>query len=106
MKITKSELLKRENKWLQSEILKSLTNNYWDKVDKSKEDLEITINVNGIELEPKFLIDLFNNIEKYVDREAKNILEDKYQEAKNKAWELTQMINNVSANIISKFDVD
>ena len=106
MKITNLELEKKENKWLKSEILNSLTNEYWDKVDKSKKDLEITINVNGIELEPKFLIDLFDNIEKYVDREAKDILEDKFQEAKNKAWELTQMIDNVSANIISEFDVD
>jgi len=97
MIITYEEILHNKT-WLNQEILQSLTQEVFDKAKEQKQ-YDIKLLVNGIELEPKFLTDLINNIEKYVNRQAEDIVEERLSTALNKAKDLTELIDVFSDKI-------
>lgn len=90
--------------WLHSCLLNSLTG---EAVESGKEKMEYNVKllVNGIELEPTHLNELLLNIEKYIDREAKELAEAKLQAILNKAAKLNEMIDDVCAKVRDEFDV-
>ena len=97
MIITYEEIL-HDKTWLNREILQSLTQEVIDKA-KEQNQYDIKLLVNGIELEPMFLTGLINNIEKYVDRQAEDIVEERLSAALNKAKDLTELIDVFSDKI-------
>jgi mevalonate kinase len=103
MKITFEEVVSRKE-WIHKEILNSVTT---DIINKAFEDqfYEVKILINGIELEPKFYNDLITNIDSYVDREAKNMIKEKLEEALNDAMKLNDLIEEASDKIREKFGI-
>lgn len=105
MKISYKEILSKKE-WLHSVILSS---NLPDEVyEKTKGDdfFDVKLVINGIELEPKFLNDLMNNIEKYVDIEARSLIRDKLSEVDNKAEKLRHMIDKATSFLIDEYCLD
>ena len=104
MKITFDETLSR-NEWLHRELMNSLTG---EVITKASEDrfYEVKLLVNGIELEPQLFNKIVNNIEKYIDEQAKLLVREKLVEAENKIRKLSEMIDEVSYKIIEEFNLD
>ena len=101
MEITSKELLEEKN-WLNSEILSSLTNEVFEKV-KSIDGVfhyDIKLLVNGIELEPKLLKDLLENVEEYIDKEANAQLLDKHNEKLEKIENLYESFKKKMMDIL------
>lgn len=101
MKITFEEVLSR-NLWLHNELMNSLTGEI---IEKTKEDrfYDVKLLVNGVELEPVFYNKLVNNIEKYIEDEAKHLVCEKLAEAENKLNQLIDLINTAKGSIIDGF---
>ena len=104
MKITFDETLSR-NEWLHRELMNSLTG---EVITKASEDrfYEVKLLVNGIELEPQLFNKIVNNIEKYIDEQAKLLVREKLVEAENKIRKLSELIDEVSYKIIEEFNLD
>ena len=103
MKITFEEVLSNED-WIHKELLNSLDG---DTISNAAKDgaYEVQLLVNGTKLEPKFFNDLVNNIEKYVDAQAKQLVENKLYEAERKAQKLEEMIKQATDDIREEFDI-
>ena len=104
MKITFEETLSRKE-WLHKELMESLTG---DIITKSSEDqfYDVKLLVNGVELEPTFYNKLVNNIEKYIDAEAKSLVRQKLEEAEAKSRKLSELIEVAKNSIIDEFNLD
>ena len=104
MKITFEETLSRKE-WLHKELMSSLTG---DIITKATEDqfYDVKLLVNGVELEPTFYNRLVDNIEKYIDAEAKSLVHQKLVEAVNKSRKLTEIIEAAKNSIIDEFNLD
>jgi uncharacterized protein YllA (UPF0747 family) len=104
MKITFKELLSRKE-WLHTELMNSLTS---DLVIKASEDqfYEVKLLVNGIDLEPQLFNSIMNNVEKYIENQAKSLITEKLEEADNKARKLSELIDEVSEKIKNDFDLN
>lgn len=68
-------------------------------VAKKQGFYDIKLLVNGIELEPKFLNHLINNISKFIEDEAKSVLDKKLCLIKEKAEILEGMVNQACLSI-------
>ena len=104
MKITFEEVLSR-NEWLHSELLNSLTGELIDKTTKDQ-FYDVKLLVNGIELEPELFNKIMNNIEKFIENQAKSYLKEKLDEAQDKIAKLSQTIDEVSSNIRDEYKLD
>jgi ferritin-like metal-binding protein YciE len=104
MKITFEETLSRKE-WLHKELMESLTG---DIIAKASEDqfYDVKLLVNGVELEPAFYNKLVNNIEKYIDSEAKSLVRQKLEEAEEKSRKLSELIDAAKNSIIDEFNID
>ena len=104
MKITFEETLSRKE-WLHKELMESLTG---DIITKASEDqfYDVKLLVNGVELEPAFYNKLVNNIEKYIDAEAKGLVRQKLEEAQEKSRKLSELIDAAKNSIIDEFNLD
>lgn len=104
MKITFEETLSRKE-WLHKELMESLTG---DIIEKASEDqfYDVKLLVNGVELEPTFYNRLVNNIEKYIDAEAKSLVCQKLKEAEEKSRKLSELIDAAKNSIIDEFNLD
>jgi len=103
MRITFEDTNSRKE-WIHTELLNSLDG---DTIMNAREEgaYEVKLLVNGKELEPKFFNDLVNNIEKYVDKTAKQLVEDRLYEAEMKARKLEEMIKQATEDIREEFDI-
>jgi hypothetical protein len=114
MKITFDELvadirgensdMKGKRNWLFACIMSSLTN----EAIKSGEDTrsyEVKLLVNGIELEPRLLQDLIENIEKYVDREAEILADRKFSAAIRDVDDLADIVREATEKIRDRYDI-
>ena len=104
MIITVEELLGRKE-FIHHEILSSLTDEVMLSVD-DKRQYEVKLLVNGIELEPKFFNDLINNIEKYIEKEAQKLINDRCFEAEMKARKLEETVKEAIENIREEFIIN
>lgn len=104
MKITFEETLSRKE-WLHKELMESLTG---DIITKASEDqfYDVKLLVNGVELEPTFYNKLVNNIEKYIDAEAKSLIRQKLEDAEEKSRKLSELIDVAKNSIIDEFNLD
>lgn len=104
MKITFKETLSRKE-WLHKELTESLTD---DIIIKASGDqfYDVKLLVNGVELEPAFYNKLVNNIEKYIDAEAKSLVRQKLEEAEEKSRKLSELIDAAKNSIIDEFNLD
>ena len=104
MKITFEEALSRKE-WLHTELMNSLTG---DLITQASEDrfYEVKLLVNGIELEPQLFNKIVNNIEKYIDEQAKSLVREKLEEAENKVRRLSELFDEVSYKIKDEFNLD
>lgn len=86
MKITFEEVLS-EKEWLHLELMTSLTG---EVIDKARKDsfYDVKLLVNGTELEPEMFNTIVNNIDKYIENQARNLIREKLEEAENKLEEL------------------
>lgn len=103
MRITFEEVLSKKE-WIHSELLNSLDGDTINEATKEGA-YEVKLLVNGKELEPKFFNDLVNNIEKYIDSRAKQIVEDRLYEAEMKARKLEEMIKQATDYIREEFNI-
>ncbi len=104
MKITFEQTLSRKE-WIHKELLNSLDGETISKAQKEGA-YEVKLLVNGNELEPKFFNDLVSNIAKYVEKEAKEMIEEKLFEAEQKAIKLEEMIKLATEQIRDEFGID
>ena len=104
MRITFEETLSRKE-WIYSELMNSLTG---DIITNAREKgfYEVKLLVDGVELEPMLLNKLLTNIEKYIDNEAKAIVNQKFIEAENKINQLTEIFNDAKYKIQNDFGLD
>ena len=103
MRITFEDTNSRKE-WIHTELLNSLDGDTISNASKERA-YEVKLLVNGKELEPKFFNDLVNNIEKYVDKAAKQLVEDRLYEAEMKARKLEEMIKQATDDIREEFDI-
>jgi uncharacterized protein YlzI (FlbEa/FlbD family) len=101
MILTTKEIVDRDT-WLTVEILRSISTEAIEIGRKSGQS-EIKLLINGIEHEPQFLIDLFSNIEKYVDREAERLVKQKFEEAERKIQSLDYLVSEAIDKIKTEF---
>lgn len=104
MKITFEEVLSRKE-WLHTELMNSLTG---DLITQASEDrfYNVKLLVNGVELEPQLFNKIVNNIEKYIDEQAKSLVIEKLEEAENKVRRLSELFDEVATKIKSEFNLD
>jgi hypothetical protein len=104
MKITFEEALSRKE-WLHTELMNSLTG---DLITQASEDrfYDVKLLVNGIELEPQLFNKIVNNIEKYIDEQAKSLVREKLEEAENKVRRLSELFDEVAYKIKDEFNLD
>jgi len=97
MKITFEEALSRKE-WLHTELMYSLTNNL---ITQARGDgfFDVKLLVNGIELEPQVFNKMVNNIENYINEQAKSLVRNKLEEAENKVRKLSEMFDAVADKI-------
>ena len=103
MKITFEELLS-EKTWLHKEMLTSLS---FDLIDKASEDgfYDVKLLINGVEMEPKIFNDIVNGIERYVDAEAEQLLNEKLENIKYKINLLDELFSSASEKIKDEFNL-
>ncbi len=88
MKLNIEEILSKKE-LLHREIIRS-----FDNIPSLQDGTyEIKLLINGVEKEPKLLNDLLNNIESYIDKEAKFLLKEKYEELNNSAQTIQELID-------------
>lgn len=104
MKITFEDILSKKQ-WLHKELLNSLTG---EVMTKTEEDqfFDVKLLVNNIELEPQVLNKIINNIEKYIEEKAKDLINDELNEAKEKSEKLSELINGVCNEIKEEFNIN
>jgi hypothetical protein len=104
MKITFEEALSRKE-WLHTELMNSLTG---DLITQASEDrfYDVKLLVNGVELEPELFNKIVNNIEKYIDEQAKSLVREKLEEAENKVRRLSELFDEVAYKIKDEFNLD
>mgnify|MGYP003544360237 CR=1 FL=1 len=104
MRITFRETLSRKE-WIHKELMESLTG---DIITKASEDqfYDVKLLVNGVELEPAFYNRLVNNIEKYIDVEAKSLVRQKLEDAEEKSRKLSELIDAAKNSIIDEFNLN
>ena len=103
MKITFEETSSRKQ-WIHKELLHSLD---FDTINNTKNDAayDVKLLVNGKELEPKFFNYLVENINKYIDDRAKELINDKLWDAKMKADKVYDVINKINDDIREEFNI-
>ena len=104
MKITFEEALSRKE-WLHTELMYSLTNNL---ITQARGDgfFDVKLLVNGIELEPQVFNKMVNNIENYINEQAKSLVRNKLEEAENKVRKLSEMFDAVADKIKDEFNLN
>ena len=104
MKITFEEALSTKE-WLHTELMNSLAG---DLITKASEDgfYEVKLLVNGVELEPYLFNKIMNNIEKYIDEQAKSLVREKLEEAENKVRKLSEIFDEAAYRIKDEFNLD
>lgn len=108
MRVTFNELINRKE-WLYKELMHSLTG---ELINKAKEDqfYDVTLLVNGVELEPQFYNDIVENINKYVVREAETIIANKFSDMMdsitNKVDELNESMSEAQDEIIHRLNFE
>ena len=104
MKITFEEALSRKE-WLHTGLMNSLTE---DLIIQASEDrfYDVKLLVNGVELEPQLFNKIVNNIEKYIDEQAKSLVREKLEEAENKVRRLSELFDEVAYKIKDEFNLD
>lgn len=103
MIITFEDTIQKDD-WLHRCLLSSLTKEAMDSGRETK-SYEVKLLVNGIELEPKVLEDLLNNVEKYIDREAAVLADRRFKEVSTKTEELQEVIEDAIEKIREKYNV-
>lgn len=103
MKITFQELLS-DKKWLHAELLNSIP---LDLVDKASKDMyyDVKLIVNGVELEPELYNKILQNVESYINDQAKQLVIEKLENAETKIQKLTQLLETTVENIKEEFDI-
>jgi Zn-dependent oligopeptidase len=102
MKIKFDEILANKKDWLHQELLASATNEVID-LAKEKAEYDVKLLINGIEVEPKLLTKIIENLDAYIANRAKNMLLTKLKDAENEVHELVEAISAAKSNIIDKF---
>jgi hypothetical protein len=104
MKITFEEVLSTKE-WLHTELMNSLTG---DLITKASEDgfYEVKLLVNEVEFEPQLFNKIMNNIEKYIDEQAKSLVREKLEEAENKVRKLSEIFDEAAYRIKDEFNLD
>jgi len=94
-------ILKEEN-FIQSELLGSLSGeDIYDGQKKGEYDVKLV--VNGRDVEPKLLNELVTNIEKYVELEAKAMLEEKFDDVLKDIAGLKEAVEELKENLDDRF---
>lgn len=101
MRITFDQIIERKE-WLHREILSSMTPELIEKAAKDR-FYDVTLLLNGIEVDTNLFNDILNNIEKYIDTQARILITEKYQEAEDKARKLHEMVDAVTKSINDDF---
>lgn len=103
MKITFDEVSSNKE-WLHSEIMSAVS---IDMISKAHKDgfYDVKLLINGVELEPHYLNDIFRNIEKYIDGQAKVLVINKLEEAKEKAIKLLSLVESSIEKIKEDHDL-
>jgi len=104
MRITFDQIIERKE-WLHREILSSMTP---ELIEKAANDrfYDVTLFLNGIEVDTNLFNDILNNIEKYIDTRARILITEKYQEAEDKARKLHEMVDAVTKSINDNFSTE
>lgn len=104
MRITFDETLLR-TEWIHTEILNSIPH---DILEKAAADrfYDIKILINGVEVEPVIFNNIMNDVEKYIDAQARSLITEKYQEAEDKARKLHEMVDAVTKSINDNFSTE
>lgn len=98
MEMSFEEVLSRKQ-FLHQEILSSLKDEHFKDLDPNANEWDVKLVINGIECEPFLLNDIWNNLEKYVDREAKLLLANKYEEVQSKIRNIDNQLSDIISNL-------
>lgn len=101
MRITFDQIIERKE-WLHREILSSMTPELIEKAAKDR-FYDIKILINGVEVEPVIFNNIMNDVEKYIDAQARSLITEKYQEAEEKARKLHEMVDAITKSINDDF---
>lgn len=104
MKISFQDTISKQD-WLHSCLLNSLTAEAIDS-GKEKQEYDVMLLVNGIQLEPTTLEYLLSNIEKHIDNEAKALAEQKLQDILFKTKRLDEIVNEACKKIRDEFGIE
>lgn len=98
MKLSFEEVLSRKQ-LLHQEILSSLKDEHFKDLDPNANEWDVKLVINGIECTPILLNDIWNNLEKYIDREAKLLLANQYEEVQSKIRNLDNHLSDIISNL-------
>lgn len=101
MLITRSEVVSHSS-MIGREILRSITPEIIADVKDAKE-FEIKLIINGVEVEPKLLLDLYTRAEEYIDREAAALMKERIENLPFKLESLEEYLRDLVHDLKSKF---
>ena len=101
----KFEDLKQGHSWVHDELFSSMSSEVINKAHEVGE-FDIKLVVNGIDIDPKLLNYVINNIEEIVDNKAKQLVLDKLDDAENEAYKLLETVREARSEIIEQYKLD
>lgn len=97
--------LKQGHSWVHDELFQSMPVEVINKANETGE-FDIKLVVNGIDIDPKLLNYVLNNIEKIVNDKAKGLVLEKLEDAENEAYKLLETVREARGEIIEKYKLD
>jgi ribosome biogenesis GTPase A len=73
---------------------------------REKEEYEVRLVVNGVDLDPTTLNLFQDKAEEWVETRAKEIAAEKFHEAAKAAEDFSKMVNDIKFALIEKYGVD
>lgn len=103
MKITFKETMNGKE-WIHSEIMNSLTG---ELIDQAKDDqfYEVKLLINGHELEPKLFNKIMNNVEDFINKQAKSLIAEKLEEAEEECNKILSVFREAKENALDKLNI-
>lgn len=101
---------KTDNYWLYRCLMRSMSTEMIEKTrnkgkDEDKDNFDVKLIINGVEVEPTFLQDLVKNVVKHIDESADDLMKKKFQEAKQRLWRLDEIVDDACSAIRKEFNI-
>lgn len=96
-----------QNEWIHSEIFSSLNIDQINEIhEKDPSGYDVKLIINGIEVEPSIFNLIMNNVEKFIKKEAHEMINEKLSEASSQVNILHNLVAEAGDKIREQFDID